>query len=146
MSDCCNNVKITRTDETGCACVFKCNDEPGARVLGKEITLADQAAADANDMVSGMPVFTMDGDEWLPLTAAKLIHGSALGYGIVTCGADLNGTFPFKFKPEVVTAGSYWIDNVVWPGTFTDADKKKTVLLFRAHKLSGTSVYAPYAA
>lgn len=143
---CCNNVKITRTDETGCNCVFKCNDEPGARVLGKQITLADQAAADDNDVVPGMPVFTMDGDEWLPMTAAKLVHGSALAYGIVTCGADLNGTFPFSFKPEVVTAGSYWIDNVTWPGTFTDADKQKMVLLFRAHKLSGTSVYAPYAA
>lgn len=143
---CCNNVKITRSDETGCACVFKCNDEPGARVLGKEITLADQAAADDNDVVAGMPVYTMDGDEWLPLDADHLVHGSALGYGIVTCGADLNGTFPFKFRPEVVTSGDYWIDNVTWPGTFIDADKAKMVLLFRMHDISGVNLYAPYAA
>jgi hypothetical protein len=142
---CCNNVKITRADEVGCVCVFKCNDKPGARVLSKEITLADQAAADANEMISGMPVYTMDGDEFLPLTADKLIHGSALGYGIVTCGADLNGTFPFKFNPEVVTSGEYWVDNVAWPGTFTDADKKKMVLLFRMHDIAGTSTYAPYS-
>lgn len=143
--NCCDNVKITRTDEVGCVCVFKCNDKPGARVLSKEITLADQAAADANEMIPGMPVYTMDGDEYLPLDAAHLVHGSALAYGIVTCGADLNGTFPFKFKPEVVTAGEFWTDNVAWPGAFTDADKAKMVRLFRAHGLAGTSTYAPYS-
>lgn len=143
---CCINPKITSQDETGCSCVFQCSNEPGARVLSKSITLANQAAADANEMIPAMPVYSMDGIEYLPLTAAKLVHGSALNYGIVTCGPDLNGTFPFTFQPEVVTAGKFWTDRVQWPSAFTDAQKTAMVALFRAHGLSGMGTYAPYQA
>lgn len=139
---CCNNVTIQRQTDTGCACVFRCGAEDGARVLGSEVTITE-APSGPEHFIPGTPVVTTNGVDYTVMGEADLHNPDAIGYGIVSCGAPASNMYPLTFTPEIVTAGDYWTDLVAYPAELaTPANKKALVALFRAHGLEGVGVYA----